>query len=351
MKKKFYAIHKWSGLIAGVFILLMGLSGSALVFHEEIQLFEHRTLLHVNSQHPVVIDKAYKAIAHKYPNQEIRLIKFSEIQTEALIFSVRDATNRLLVFSHPSTGKVLNVVNAKNTILNLILDLHYSFYAGYPGKVFVFVIGMVFLMSLVTGLIIYKTAVINTLLFKRSLINKSKRLLHSSLHHYIGVWALLLNILLAVTGTLIGFDNISSHSSTSATHFAAPVKVSTDSVLLVLKQRYPTFKPTYIRYPKGPESLLEINGKVKGEAFYWTQFYNKVEVNPLKGNISSLQLTSEAETGKKIASIVGVIHFAEFDNWLIKLLFCLAGLSAPALSVTGFFMWKLKRKVFFAKDR
>ncbi len=239
MKRKFYAIHKWFGLIAGVFILLMGLSGSVLVFHEEIQLLEHRRLLNiVNNQKPVVIDNAYQALAHLYPQHEIRLIKFSENPKETLIFNVRNTTERLLVFSHPYTGQLLNVVDNKNTILYFILDLHYSFYAGYLGKVLVFVIGLVFLASLITGLIIYKKALIETLLFKRTFTNKSKRSLHSSLHHYVGVWALLLNILLAITGILIGFDNISSHPTTSTT--GIPIcKVSTDSVLLVLKQRYP----------------------------------------------------------------------------------------------------------------
>ena len=56
--KNVYKIHQWSGLIAGIFIFIMGLSGAVLVWHEDLEALEHRSRWRVDNQAPVSIDKA-----------------------------------------------------------------------------------------------------------------------------------------------------------------------------------------------------------------------------------------------------------------------------------------------------
>ncbi|MBC7913552.1 MAG: PepSY domain-containing protein, partial [Pyrinomonadaceae bacterium] len=58
--KGIYKVHKWSGLIAGVFIFIMGISGSILVFHDEIEKTGNHPYLTVDNTLPVNIDVAYK---------------------------------------------------------------------------------------------------------------------------------------------------------------------------------------------------------------------------------------------------------------------------------------------------
>ena len=153
---------------------------------------------------------------------------------------------------------------------------------------------------------------------------------------------MILNLMLVLTGTLIAFDNLSHGAALS--HDIPHTKVSIDSALNSVRKRYPNFTATYIRYPTALNAVIEINGKVKDDPFYWTQYYNKIEVNSTTGDISTLVLTSQAGKGKKLASIVGVLHLVEFNNIWAKILFCVAGLSAPILSITGFLMWKRKRR-------
>ncbi|WP_411274698.1 PepSY domain-containing protein [Daejeonella sp.] len=47
---------------------------------------------------------------------------------------------------------------------------------------------------------------------------------------------------------------------------------------------------------------------------------------------------------KSLSSLVRGIHFIEYGNFWIKLFFCLIGLSGPVLSITGFLLWKWKKK-------
>lgn len=341
MKRRLYKIHKWCGLIAGFFIFLMGLSGAILVFHYDIEQAEHKDVWQIGNSEPVSVDRAYQKVNSRFPNSQIRAIRFSNNREETLTFSVKSENDRFLVFAHPSNGTILQIVGADSTLRHQLLNLHYSFFAGSLGKLLVFVVGLVFLCSLVTGIIIYRKAVIKVILFKSRLNRKTRSGFYASLHHYVGVWALILNLILVLTGTLIAFDNLGHGSSPKGVIPLA--RASVDSAIRAINKTYPDFTPSYIRYPVTKDGAIEINGKIKDAPFYWTQYYNKITVNSNNGEISSLQLTSQAGIGKKIASIVGVIHMVEFDNYLWKVLFCLAGLSAPVLSITGFFMWKLKR--------
>lgn len=82
MRKRIFQIHQWCGLVAGMFILIMGITGSILVFHREIQFFQNREVSRVKNNLPVDIDKAYGILFGEFPNAEILLIRFSHNPSE-----------------------------------------------------------------------------------------------------------------------------------------------------------------------------------------------------------------------------------------------------------------------------
>lgn len=346
--KKVYRIHQWSGLVAGLFIFIMGLSGSVLVFHEDLEVLEHRSRWRVDSQAPVSIDKAYQTIARQYPHWEIRLQRFSTDPSETLIFSLRRPEDRLMVFAHPANGRLLAVLDPYETFSNWLLRLHYAFHAGLPGEILVFCIGLTFLVSLVTGLIVYRKAIVNMLLFRVGFKRKNRRALASSLHRFVGVWALVLNLVMVLSGLLISYGIVANGLKTAGT---APVRIespplgfSIDAALQTLHRQYPGFAPTYMRFPKTADQPLTVNGKVAGQAFYYSQYYNAATFERGSGRLLGIKLNTEAAAGPKLDSIVKAVHFVEYGNGWIKALFCLVGLSAPLLSITGFLLWRWKTR-------
>ncbi|KAA5547474.1 PepSY-associated TM helix domain-containing protein [Adhaeribacter rhizoryzae] len=348
--KKVYKIHKWCGLVAGLFIFVMGLTGAVLVFNHELEAWEHHKYWEVNNQAPVNIDKAYRTITSQYKNWEIRLQRFSDNPQETLIFSLRRPQERLMVFTHPANGQILATLDSHKTITTWLLTLHYSFHANLPGKIMVFITGLIFLISLVTGVITYRKVILKMLLFRVGFSTKTKRSFASSLHRFVGVWALLLNLLMVLTGAWISYGIMANGfiaASTPAKSAASPpIAISIDQALIKLKTQHPDFRPTYMRFPKAENQPLTINGFVSGQPFYYSQFYNAATFDAKTGAILNLKLNPAAETKTKLDSISHSIHFLEFGNWLIKLLFCFIGISAPLLSITGFLLWKWRIKNF-----
>lgn len=346
--RRIYKLHKWTGLFAGLVILILGLSGSVLVFHDELEAWETRSFQKVENREPVHIDNAYHAIAKEFPNREIRLQRFSDNPEETLIFSIRSPLQRLTVFVHPSTGSILKRLDTRKTFSNWLLTLHYSLHATLPGEIIIFLGGLAFLVSIITGIIVYRKAFTDMLLFRIKFRKKNKTSIASSLHRYVGVWAVFLNLFIVLSGLFISYEIVSGgikkRGAKSQVIESPKITFSLDSALQILRTRHPEFHPSYMRFPLAEGKPLGIFGKVDGQAFFWSKFYNSATINASTGEIAPLKLNPSADGKTKIASIVRAIHFVEFGNWPVKLLFCLSGLSVPLLSITGFLLWRWRRK-------
>lgn len=346
LSKRIYWTHQWCGLLAGLFIMLLGITGSILVFHEELGSLEHKDLWKVSSQETVSIDNAYKTIIQKYQHWEIRLQRFSNDPTETLIFSLRRPQQQLMIFSHPSSGEILKVVDSDKTLVTWILRFHYSLHANLIGEILVFIFGLCYITSLVSGFIIYRKAILKVFLFQIRFNKKNKAALASSLHRYTGVWALVLNLIIVISGILISYEIVSKglkKNKASSSIEAPEIEFSIDHTLKILDQKYPEFQPSYIRFPSENENPLIIQGKIAEQAFYFSRFYNSVPVNAFTGITGELIRAESANSSTKLSSIIRAVHFVEFGNFPVKLLFCLAGLTPAILSITGFILWKRKR--------
>jgi uncharacterized iron-regulated membrane protein len=341
--KNVYKIHQWSGLIAGIFIFVMGLSGAVLVFHEELEALEHRSRWQVNNQAPVRIDPAYQNLTRRYPHWEVRLQRFSTDPTQTLIFSLRRPDQRLMVFAHPANGRLLAVRDGQKTITFWLLHLHYAFHAGLAGQILVLGTGVLFLLSLLTGVIIYRKAIGQMLLFRAPFKRKNRRAWASSLHRFVGVWALVLNLLMVASGLVISYGIVSNGLKAAgpapAPALSPPLGFSIDEALKTLRLHYPDFEPTYMRFPKTDDQPLTVNGNVAEQAFYYSQYYNAATFDRTTGQFQAMKLNTDP-----VDSLVHAVHFVEFGNWLVKVLFCFGGLSAPLLSITGFLLWQWKKK-------
>ena len=340
--KKVYQFHKWSGLVAGLFILLMGVTGSILVFHEELEAFEYRKEWTVPNNQAVRIDRALKIIIEKFPGWDIRLQRFSSNPTNTLIFQLRRPDARLIIFVHPSDGNIIKVMDQEDSKVFWILKLHYSLHSGIIGESVILLVGLTFILSLITGLIVYRKALLDVLTFKTRFLKKRKRSLVSSLHRYVGVWALVFNLLIASTGTVISYEIVKSGLKSESAITSSPdtpkLDISVDQILQELHMKQPDFNPSYIRFPTLTGNPIIIAGKVTDEAILYSKFYNTVSVNSISGEVSALQIT------RSLSSLVRGIHFVEYGNLWIKLFFCLVAISGPVLSISGFLLWKWKKQ-------
>lgn len=330
--------HSWLGLLTGAFLLLAGLTGSVLVFNEDMDRALFKKYETSAAPGTVHIDQAVRTIQHAFPAWETRLVHFRKGET--FLFNLRRPEARRYVFVHPQTGVILANIDANTQLTKWLLKLHYSLHAGTAGRIVVFIVGILFFLSLITGIVLYRRVILKTLLFRVKVRRKHKRNLYSALHRYVGVWALFFNLILVITGIVLAYGVVKAGLQTPAAPDPPVVSASIERSLRLIAEKYPDFSPTYIRLPKQKSANITVNGKFKDDPFYLSEFYNKIQVDHKTGNIVNVIRIRDASFGTKLTSMAAPLHYGQFGGIWIKLLYCLIGLSGPFLSVAGFVIWR-----------
>ena len=88
MKKNFiFYIHSFAGLVSGLFILLMSLSGAVLVFHDDIDSFQ-QPVFRVKDYNNLEVDNAYNNLRQRFPNAQISSCRLPIKKKTPFAFSV-----------------------------------------------------------------------------------------------------------------------------------------------------------------------------------------------------------------------------------------------------------------------
>ena len=344
--KRVFLWHHWCGLIVGLFLLVMSISGAILAFTDEIEgAYEAKWTAVQNATGHFSIDASFPAIKQLYPDWEVRLYG-SPGKNEALVYDLRKGGEIKKVFVHPVTGQVLHIENNVHQQLHRqLLTLHYTLYAGITGKVTVFIIGVLFLITLLTGLYIYRKAILKVLLFKVQVNRKTNRSFYSSLHRIVGVWSLLSNVLIVVTGLFI-----SGNIALTALKGSAPKKAaqalsigSIDAIKADILTQYPHFTIHLIRVAAG-SNTVQLSGNFINDPFYYGKYYSRFYIDGTTGALQKKEWLKDQAPLKKWQSISGPLHFGNYGGLPVKIIYSILGLMPGLLSITGFYVWQKRRQ-------
>lgn len=351
--KRIFNWHHWCGLIVGIFLLVMSISGAILVFSEEMEeAADHRWTKVDNPGGRYVYDASYGVVREKYPDWEIRIYP-QHGPDKAIIYDLRKKEQRKKVYAHPVNGKMLHITdNAHKELERQLLLLHYTWFAGTPGKVFVFVIGVLFLVSLISGLYVYRKAIIKVLTFRVHINSKTTRSFHSSLHRVVGVWSLVFNLLIVATGlALSGKIALTalegSKSGGSIVEGGIPL---IDKNKAFIEQNFNDFEVHMVRSRPGSTSV-QFSGRYQGDPFYYGNYYSYFILDGLTQEVEKKQVLSQLPLSQRLLAFSGPLHFGAYGGIWVKVLYCLLGLTPGLLSITGFVVWSRKGRTQSNKSK
>jgi uncharacterized iron-regulated membrane protein len=354
--KKRFSIHHWIGLIAGILLLISSITGSVLVFHHEIDhaQFSAETTLDKPAAE-LIIDNSFEPIRKLYPNHDIRVPDIPEDSDQALKYELRKGKSRKWIFAHPETGEMLaEVERADERLVHVFLELHYMLLSGTVGKVVVLLLGIALISLSITGFMLYRKSILKVITFRQRLSLKSRRSLFSSLHRIVGVWSLVFNLFISITGTYIAFTIVQAAFSSqgNAVIENPPVSISIDAALEEVKRKYPAFESNYLLFPKSTDGKLTVLGRLKSDPAFYGFNYSKIQVDTKTGKIASVNFLRDMPWYKRAVTILKPLHFGDYAGLSIKLIYCFFGLFPGILAISGFFIWRFRPvKKPFAQTR
>lgn len=348
-KIKLLTIHKWLGLFAGIFILVMSLSGAVIVFDDEIESFLNRDIINQpNYQEPVSIDKAYQAIRSAYPTWDIRIKSIPEKANQVIKAEVRHPDARRYLYLDPVQGKILRDLDSEKTFSYWMLKLHYKLHAGFWGEVIVLLAGLMLLFSLITGFWFYRKSILKTVTFKKRPRFRKLKTFSSEMHRFIGVWALIFNLVTVITGfvilLIIVLSNVKSYNQEKPLPNPPTVEVSLDHLIEKARETYPGFDPFYIEIPDKIDGKIMFFGHMNTDLPIHYEFSNYVAYDPHTGEESKSFFIKDQPFYMDLLSITYPLHFGDWGGILIKIIYSLFGIAPAILTITGFIIWRQRNQ-------
>ncbi len=349
-KDFFFSLHAVAGLIAGLFILVLSLSGAALVFHDELDSFQRPAVLSEKGKNILSIDSCYAIVQQHYPNAQISNASISYSTTQAFSFTIHDSAyqngSALQIFIHPQTGEILKARggsdDGKNNFMSWLSEFHNSFKLGKKGEWLLGVFALFFLLSIITGLIIYRKNILPALFFRKSVWKKN------NLHQLIGVWALLFNLMIAVTGFwmqryVFKKEFYSSSSWVNIIKASPKLFFNFDSAYNRLKQAHPDFTGYVIYFTQSTKGKTAIYGSRSGNSFIHSKQFADAVMLDSTGNIFSTRFVDSISADDRYDIINSQIHFGKYGGLPVKIIYSLFGLSGAILIITGFILWRRRK--------
>lgn len=355
-----FRLHSWLGLITGLFLILLGLSGSVLVFRHELDHWANRELLHTPSSDqpfpPDVLSRCYRTIAERYGDLDgIAWLNPGAGPGEAYNFRIYFNDTRLFTYDlalitfDPHTGAILREGPSSAftpSFIEWLLQFHFSFQLGIPGAALTAVFGITMLLSLMTGLIVYRKMIWKVLCFRVKINRKNWRTLSSDLHRIIGIWTLLLNAVIFFTGfwmNLFAFQPKTWRAETVSTKPNTLMAVSPDDLFQRALQVFPDLRPTYVYLPTQPTRPFEVRGYTDQQWKIWGSS-NAVKMDQKNGKVVKLIRWEDKLLGEQLESAFFALHVGNYGGLPVKILYALLGLTPGLLSITGFLLWWRKTR-------
>jgi uncharacterized iron-regulated membrane protein len=206
-------LHLWIGL--GLFVVLapLGVSGSLLVFDAGLDKLMHPQRYAVSGPARLdpgaYLDAARAAFGQRALPAQLRMPQGSggpvTVQGWAPPAHEGERPGQLTAFLDPASAKVLDVANPRAELRGQLHQLHGNLFMAQPGRKLVGWLGLLMLISCLTGLYMWwprNNDVIKGLRWTRSPSG------FSNLHHMVGFWACVPLALLSFTGAAIAFPDV-----------------------------------------------------------------------------------------------------------------------------------------------
>jgi uncharacterized iron-regulated membrane protein len=337
------------GLLAGIGLLVIGLTGSLLVFHDELDtatapgLFLAQPALSTRQMFDILLSNVQKAL----PDYEISSwLPGSEPGAVDRVFVVKHHDyERLLVTVNPYTGAILaGPLDARRTVTGRIMELHYTFFAGRIGTLLAGLFAVLLCLLGLSGFWIYQDFWSN---FIRLRWRASRQIFLCDLHKTVGISTVVFQLVLGFTGAYWNIPNAVRQFRFPGAHPPEfPTRhwsrnISLDTLLDQAAQALPGFQPTFIGFPVVSGADLQIIGHA-GSAFR-SDYDCTAVFDAQSGARKSIRDMRKAGLKDQIADTFRPLHYGTFGGLFIKIVWCAGGLTPGLLAITGYLMWRQRQ--------
>jgi uncharacterized iron-regulated membrane protein len=349
IREAVFWVHRYIGLAVGILAAIIGLTASLIILDDlwKNYFFAARvTPVGERLSITALIARAREIL----PDLTLEIIAVPRSLTESVTVRWLTEDENLMTASlNPYTGNLIGQPHDRH-YLDFLLDLHINLLSGTGGHYVAGIVGLLATTLCVTGVILWpgwrklEAGV-------KIKWNANIKRLNFDLHKVIGVIVAAFLSMAMLTGFIWNFgewtDPIIYAVTLSPVPPDQPQPVSqsiagqaplavTDSLVQKATATFPESEIVHIELPRAPEGTIAVWNS-DGSTFVYLDQYN-----------GKILRVDGAPTDKSVADRLfdwfGIVHFGTFAGIYSQFFYVFVGLSPTILLVTGFIMWRHRKK-------
>ena len=209
LRRALFQVHLWSGIAIGLYILFISVTGSVLVYSNELYRAATPPPIISTSSAPQLSDDQLKVVALRvHPGYVIANIQRAHNPEEAVNVRLRRGETTINRLFDPRSGVDLgDSVTFGIRVVSTLIDLHDNLFAGKRGRAINGIGAFLILVLAITGIVVWWPGVSA---WKRSLTIPRglgwKRLIWQ-LHSALGIWTLAFVLIFALSGIYLAIPD------------------------------------------------------------------------------------------------------------------------------------------------
>lgn len=377
LKKIILKIHLYLGLGSGFIIFILGITGCIYVFDEELRPLVYHSNYYTDTTKAEkkslseLLQIAQDSIGKEKPINGITIR--NEKEATLLFYTSKEIENKnafwywdttaynYTIYMNPYTGKIQKIQNNTTEFFQVILFLHWSLLlTNSIGKPIVGIAVIIFIISLITGLILWwpknKAAAKQRYWFRWKNSTQWKRK-NYDLHNILGFYVMLFALVIAFTGLVWAFKWFDNSVKWIA-NGGQTIEKKKEDILSDLSKKNgqnsldKIYTTVQLAYPKAENYMFYMpEDSLQTQAVYIDNGGNfdlvGTQYDQYTGELLQKKTFSDKNNGEKLRSLNYAIHSGAILGLPGKILAFFASLICASLPVTGFYIWwgrKYKKK-------
>lgn len=347
--------HVYLGVIAGAIVAFVGVTGSILVFQDEIDRALNRELFDVMAQQrKMPFEEIVPLIREKYPALKMDYIMNVYDDDPNYAYRVFNFTAEEETFINPYTGEMSGKRIHESSFIHIVTELHRTLLIPVAGRYIVGLATLCLLILTISGLRLWipqKWSHLKSVLtvnFKTSFKRQNY-----DWHNVLGFYSAPVVSLLALTGFCITFSplviallfildgkspqGVAELLGAKSSYTAGAVPLTLKQVMDQGKKTLPGSKVAGLAFP--PDSTGSYRLDMKSEGLPKDGRREMIIIDQYTGKILLNSRKDFPEAGNAYLSWLTPVHYGSFGGRPTQIVALVGGLMPLLLFVTGFIIW------------
>jgi uncharacterized iron-regulated membrane protein len=352
-------VHTWTSLICTAFMLLLCVTGLPLIFHDEIDELLHEEVKAADAPPgtPLAsIDKAIGNVLLKQPGQVVHFFVWDRDDPNAYSlfinrsYEVDPSTNRMVrVDAH--SAAYLDAPDVTKRFTYIMLKLHTDMFAGLPGKLFLGLMGILFCVAIISGIVVYAPSM-RKLKFGTYRSERPRVVRWLDVHNLGGIVLVIWMLVVGFTGVINTWADLVikiwqfgqlAQMTAQYKDKPAPAKYTpVDAAVATARQAEPGMIPAFIAFP----------GSIFSSKNHYAIFMRGNSpltsrlLKPALIDVETGKLTDSRELPWYVATLLlsQPLHFGDYGGMPLKIVWAALDLITITVLGTGLYLWLRRRR-------